>query len=148
MEHVRQLAERFLSAYEEFVAPGVPGEDLLAEPNIALAELYDEETGRVDARKIASTMAIGLKPLCVALGLNYKAVHRNPSAVSIQKSLQPLKRIMELLNQFLGSAQAIRIWINAPNPNLDGATALETILEGNASAVLLLLECAWNGVPA
>ncbi len=93
-------------------------------------------------------MAIGLKPLCVALGLNYKAVHRNPSAVSIQKALQPVKRILELLNQFLGSPQAIRIWINAPHPHLNGATALETILAGNSKGVLYLLECAWNCVPA
>jgi hypothetical protein len=148
MEYVRQLAERFLSAYEETIAGDVQDERPITEPNITLPELHDQETGRVDAQKIASFMAIGLKPLCTALRLNYKAVHRNPSAVRIQKSLQPLTRILELLNQFLGSAQAVRIWINAPNPNLDGSTALETILEGTARAVLTLLECAWNCVPA
>lgn len=79
--------------------------------------------------------------------MNYKAVHRNPSATSFQKALRPVKRSLELLHEFFGTAEAIRAWLNTPHPDLDGSTALETILEGKGDAVGLILENAWNGVP-
>ena len=75
------------------------------------------------------------------------AVHRNPSAASFQEALRPVKRSLELLHEFFGPAEAIRVWLNTPHPDLDGTTALETILEGKAFAVALILENAWNGVP-
>ena len=116
-------------------------------PKVILPELHDEKSGRIDAVKVAEFMGVALKPLAEGLGLNYKAVHRNPSAASFQEALRPVKRSLELLQEFFGPAEAIRIWLNTPHPDLDGTTALETILEGKAFAVALILENAWNGVP-
>ncbi len=116
-------------------------------PKVTLPELHDEKTGRIDAQKVADLMSVPLKPLAEGLGLNYKAVHHNPSATSSQGALRPVKRSLELLQEFVGPATAIRAWLNTPHPDLDGTTALDTILEGKADAVLLILENAWNGVP-
>lgn len=114
---------------------------------LLLPELHDEATGRVDAQKVADLMGCPLKSLATALGLNYKAVHRNPSAAGFQKALRPVKRILELLREFFGPPSAVRAWLNTPHPHLDGFTSLETILKGEAEAVHTLLENAWNGVP-
>ncbi len=116
-------------------------------PKVALAELHDGRTGRINAQKVAEFMGVALKPLSESLGLNYKAVHRSPSAPSFQKALRLVKRPLELLHGFFGPPESIRAWLNTPHPDLDGATALETILEGKADAVGMILENAWNGVP-
>lgn len=121
--------------------------NLASIPKVTLPELHDAKTGRIDAQKVADFMSVPLKPLVEGLGLNYKAVHHNPSAAGFQEALRPVKRSMELLQEFVGPATAIRAWLNTPHPDLDRTTALKTILEGKADAVLLILENAWNGVP-
>ena len=115
---------------------------------VILPELHDEETGRIDAQKVAGFMGVPLKRLCEGIGLKYKTVHRNPSAESLQETLQPVKRSLEILHEFFARPETIRVWLNTPHPDFDGRTALETMLEGQAFAVRRLLENAWNGVPA
>jgi hypothetical protein len=116
-------------------------------PRVILPELHDEDTGRIDAQKVASFMGVPLKPFAEGLGLNYKGVHRNPSASGFQEALRPVKRSLELLHEFFGPKETIRVWLNTPHPALDGATSLDTILEGKAFAVSRILENAWNGLP-
>jgi len=116
-------------------------------PRVILPELHDENTGRIDAQKVADFMGVPLKPLAEGLGLNYKAVHRNPSASGFQEALRPVKRSLEILHEFFGPKETIRVWLNTPHPDLDGATSLDTILEGKAFAVSRILGSAWNGVP-
>jgi Protein of unknown function (DUF2384) len=116
--------------------------------SIALPELHDETTGRIDAQKLADFMGLPLKRLAEALGLNYKAVHRNPSAESIQEALQPVKRVMELLFELFPRPESVRIWINTPHPDLGGRTALDTILARNSRAVITILENALAGIPS
>jgi len=117
-------------------------------PRVILPELHDEQTGRIDAQKVADFMGVPLKPLAEGLGLNYKAVHRNPSAGGFQEALRPVKRSLEILSEFFGPKETIRVWLNTPHPDLDGATSLDTILDGKAFAIRRLLENAWNGLPA
>lgn len=116
-------------------------------PKVILPELHDRHSGRIDAVKVAEFMGVALKPLAEGLGLNYKAVHRSPSAAGFQEALRPVKRTLELLHEFFGPPEAIRIWLNTPHPDLGGSTALDTILAGRAQAVAVILENARNGVP-
>jgi hypothetical protein len=115
---------------------------------VILPELHDRKSGRIDARKVADFMGVPLKRLAEGLGLPYNGVHRNPSAAGYQKALQPVKRSLEILHEFFGPKETIRVWLNTPHAYLEGATALATILEGKAFAVDRLLGCAWEGVPA
>lgn len=120
---------------------------VVAKPSVVLPELHDPESGRIDAQKVADYMGIPLKQLARALSANYKAIHRSPSASSLQSGLRPVKRALELLHQFFGNPGTIRAWLNTPHPDLDGASALEAISAGDAQAVMLILENAWDGVP-
>ena len=87
-------------------------------PKVILPELHDGKTGRIDARKVADFMGVALKPMAEGLGLNYKGVHRNPSAGAFQQALRPVKRSLEILHEFFGPAEAIRAWLNTPHPDL------------------------------
>ena len=114
---------------------------------VVLSELHDETSGRIDAQKLAVYMGVPLKRLAEGLQLNYKAIHRNPSAEAIQSPLKPVKRSMEILNEFFNKPETVRVWLNTPHPDLDGHTALEMILADNPIAVLRILENAAAGVP-
>src|ERR1035437_4006838 len=114
---------------------------------VILPELHDNTSGRIDAQKLAVYMGVALKRLAEGLQLNYKAIHRNPSAEAIQPPLKPVKRSMEILNEFFNKPETVRVWLNTPHPDLDGHTALEMILADNPIAVLRILENAAAGVP-
>jgi hypothetical protein len=115
-------------------------------PSVILPELHDAGTGRIDAQKVADFMGVPLKHLSEGLGLNYKAVHRSPSAATFQTALMPVKRSLEYLHQAFKKPATIRAWLNTPHPVLEGQTSLEVILEGRAFAIERLLGNAWEGV--
>lgn len=116
-------------------------------PKLILPQLHDKRTGRIDAQKVADFIAVPMKRLAEGLGLNYKAVHRDPSGAAFQEVLRPVKRTLEILAQaFKNDAPTIRAWLNTPHPMLDGSTSLEMILEGKAYAPERLLGNAWNGI--
>ena len=114
---------------------------------VTLPELHDEATGRIDAQRVADYIGVPLKRLAEGLQLNYKTVHRRPSAEALQPLLQPVKRSLEILHEFFQKTETVRVWLNTPHPDLDGSTALDMILADNASAVLRILENAAAGVP-
>lgn len=114
---------------------------------VILPELHDPTSGRIDARKLARYLGVPLKRLAEALHLNYKAIHRNPSAEAFQPALQPIKRSLEILHEFFNKPETVRVWLNTPHPDLDGSTALEMIFAGNGNAVLRILENAAAAVP-
>ena len=114
---------------------------------VTLPDLHDETSGRIDAQKVAHYMGVPLARLAEALQLNYKAIHRNPSAEAAQSPLKPVKRSLEILHEFFHKPETVRVWLNTPHPDLDGHTALELILANNSNAVLRILENAAAGVP-
>ncbi len=114
---------------------------------VILPELHDKASGRIDAQKLADYMGLPLKRLAEGLQLNYKAIHRNPSAEACQPPLQPVKRAVEILHEFFHKPETVRVWLNTPHPDLDGHTALEMILANHTYAVLRILENAAAGVP-
>ncbi len=143
LSRVTELQDRISAVQHELQAllRGVGGLQVI------LPELHDEATGRVDAQKVALYMGVPLARLAEALQLNYKAIHRNPSAETAQSLLKPVKRSLEILHEFFHKPETARVWLNTPHPDLDGHTALETILANNSNAVLRILENAAAGVP-
>ena len=114
---------------------------------VILPELHDETNGRLDAQKLAAYLGVPLKRLAEGLRLNYKAVHRNPSAAGFQPALKPIKRCLEILHGFFHKPETVRVWLNTPHPDLENRTALEVVLSHNPVAVLRILENAAAGVP-
>jgi hypothetical protein len=142
LNRVTELQDR-ISAVQEELKAILRGIGL----QVTLPELHDEATGRIDAQKVANYMGVPLARLAEALQLNYKAIHRNPSAEAAQSPLKPVKRSLEILHEFFHKPETVRVWLNTPHPDLDGHTALELILANNSNAVLRILENAAAGVP-
>ena len=66
---------------------------------------------------------------------------------AFQLALRPVSRTLEILTGLFHDPEAVRVWLRTPHPDLDGCTALETILAGHAQAVCIILENALAGVP-
>ena len=143
LNRVTELQGRIFAVQEELQAilRGTGGLQVI------LPELHDETTGRIDAQKVAHYMGVPLARLAEALQLNYKAIHRTPSAEAAQSPLKPVKRSLEILHEFFHKPETVRAWLNTPHPDLDGRSALEMILASNPIAVLRILENAAAGVP-
>jgi hypothetical protein len=102
---VTELQDRLFAVQEELKAilRGAGG------LQVTLPELHDEATGRIDARMVANYMGVPLARLAEALQLNYKAIHRNPSAESARPPLKPVKRSLEILHEFFHKPETVRV---------------------------------------
>lgn len=110
--------------------------------------LYDPRSGRIDARRVAEFMGLNLKTLAEGLGRNYRTVHKTPSSVSLQPDLQPVRRIIELLLNLVGTKESTLAWLNTPSRDLSGETPIHLIKSGHAESVRSLLENVAAGAPS
>ena len=100
---------------------------------------------QVDAREVAAGLGISLSCLQEGLGCSDQTPRIDPTV--FQLALRPVSRALEILTGLLCDPEAVRLWLRTPHPDLDGGTALETILDGQAQAVCIILENALAGVP-
>jgi len=112
-----------------------------------LPTLYDPESARLDAERIAEYLDVPLEKLAQAIGRDWATVHRRPAAAAIQQDLLHIKLSLDVLAELFGAREIIREWLNTPHPDLDGRTALSVILEGHAEAVEGMLVGAMLGIP-
>lgn len=114
-----------------------------------LPELHDPRSGRIDARRLADRFGLPLTTLARALGREYTTIHRTPASRAIQDGLRIYLRIASALHRLVGSDVAARVWLNAPNPDLDSETprALMERSLSDAEVVAELLEDALLGMP-
>lgn len=116
--------------------------------SVALPELNDPATGRLDAHRIAEYLGVPLSQLAGALGQRYQTLHKTPAAPSVQAGLRPIKASLDMLAQVIGDQKTIRAWLNSPHPDLGMRVPLQVILEGHAGAVETLLANALEGIPS
>lgn len=115
---------------------------------VPLTQLHNDASGRIDARRVAEFLGVRLSEVADAVGVNYPAVHKTPDASSLQKGLGPIKRSLALLARVTPNRRVARAWLNGPHPDLGEKTPLEVILNGQADAVVTLLENAIAGLPS
>lgn len=112
-------------------------------------ELHDPRSGRIDARRLADRFGLPLTTLARTLGREYKTIHRTPSSRAIQDGLRVYLRIASALHRLVGSDAATRVWLNAPNPDLNSEMPrilMERSLS-DAEVVAELLEDSLLGMP-
>jgi CheY-like chemotaxis protein len=150
-----------LEGATDFVMKPYKAEDLLTRVRRALdaararrtiqipqRELHDPESGRIDAQEVADFLGVPLAKLAGALGVKYPALHKTPSAPGLQEKLRPIKESIDLVSNITVSKSDARAWLNNPHPDLGGSTPMETILDGEADAVVTLLDNALSGIPS
>jgi CheY-like chemotaxis protein len=110
--------------------------------------LHDPETGRLDAKRIASYLHVPLSSLVPVTGGSIAAIHKAPAGKSLQQTLAPVARTISMLSEVLQSRERIQAWLNSPHPDLGGQTPVKLILEGHADTIADMLEAALAGQPS
>jgi hypothetical protein len=140
-----EMAQRLrvlLRAHEAPVRERLPGQ------NDVTKNLYDSESHRLNAKKVADVFGLNLRQLSVLLEALPQAVHKTPDSERLQGKLRLFERIAKGLSLVDKDEDSFRRWLNAPNPELEQNTPLDIIREGRGEVVANLVEDALLGQPS
>ena len=111
-------------------------------------EPYDSH-GRVDTEAVAKRLGVKMAVLAHALGMKPDTLRKNPVRESAQPIAQRLVAVIaELTRLFDGDEKSALIWIRKPNPDLEGASPLQVISEGDLDVVEGIVEAIASGQPS
>lgn len=112
-----------------------------------LAQLHNEVSGRMDAKRVAAFFGLPLSTLAKLLGVSSQAAHKTPDAPSLQSGLAPFHFVASALLGMIATPEDARIWLHAPNDEFDDETPLTLIKNGEIELVTDLLRDALMGQP-
>jgi uncharacterized protein (DUF2384 family) len=100
------------------------------------AALFNPESGRLDAARIAKEMGVPVATIAGAIGRKAPGVRKSPDAGSLQQSLRRLYRVwVALVDLYAGDRLHARIFLNAPNRHLENRAPIEFIEQGDLAPV-------------
>lgn len=112
-----------------------------------LPETRSQETGKLDARRLAKVFGLSMKELSQVLGREQSGVGKHPTSQSLQEPLEELEILGLQLQNVFGDLGTGRMWMRAPNPVLAGEAPIIYLLGQQPQAVARLLQMAETGMP-
>ena len=116
-------------------------------PKIIVDELRSD-SGRLDAKLIAAMFGLSIPQLAAIIKAGEPALYKTPDALSVQSKLVDFERIAWGLLKLTGSVKGLRIWLNAPNPELDKDLPIDYIKDGLVEDIVAMVEDALLGHPS
>ncbi len=96
------------------------------------AALFNPQSGRLDAVRIAKAMGVPVTTIAAAIGHKAPSVRKSPDASNLQQSLRKLYHVwVTLVDLYAGNKLHARIFLNAPNRHLDNRAPIEFIEQGD-----------------
>ncbi len=114
-----------------------------ATPAFASADpaLFNSQSGRLDASRIASDIQLPISTIAVAIGKKAPSVRKHPDASSLQAELRRLYRVwIAIVELYGGNKKSARIFLNAPNKHLENQAPVEFIENGDLKPLESLFE--------
>jgi hypothetical protein len=103
--------------------------------------LFNPETGRLDAARIARELNVPVGMIADAIGRKAPGVRKHPDASSLQRELRRIYRIwIALVELYAGDKSHARIFLNAPNRNLENRAPIEFIENGDLAPLELFVD--------
>ncbi len=102
-------------------------------------ELYDKK-GFIDYKSLRETLDVKVKDLAYASGITPRSLEKNPHSKKIQYALRKIAYIYNMLEEMTGSKKDALVWLKAPNPDYNGISPLEIILEGKVGEIIDYLD--------
>lgn len=116
-------------------------------PKMIVDELRSD-TGRIDAKLVAEMFGLSIPILARIIGAGEPALYKTPDSKSVQTKLADFERIAWGLLKLTGSPKGLRIWLNAPNAELDKELPIDYIKDGHVEDVAAMVEDALLGHPS
>jgi len=106
-----------------------------------LIDLFNPESGRLDAKLIAEEWNMPINLIAAAIGRKPAGVRKNPDGEAIQTELRRLYCIWAaLLNLYAGNPAHARIFFHAPNRLLENRAPIEFIEKGDLAPLEILVD--------
>jgi hypothetical protein len=124
---------------------------MLATPAFASADpaLFNPESGRLDAARIAREIQLPVATIADAIGKKAPSVRKHPDASSLQPELRRVYRIwVAIVDLYAGNKKHARIFLNAPNRLLERQAPIEFIEKGDLAPLEALVEAMSMRQPA
>ena len=103
--------------------------------------LFNPQSGRLDASRIASDIQLPISTIAVAIGKKAPSVRKHPDASSLQPELRRLYRVwVAIVELYAGNKKSARIFLNAPNKHLENQAPVEFIEKGDLKPLERLAE--------
>ncbi|MBZ0186367.1 MAG: response regulator [Candidatus Obscuribacterales bacterium] len=112
-----------------------------------VGELRNDESGRLDATKIAEVFGLTMAEVAECVGRPRTTIVKTPDAMSVQVKLQHFERIAGGLLTVTGSMKGLKMWLNSPAPNLDGHMPVEVLKRGKVELLAGWVDDARLGSP-
>ncbi len=109
---------------------------------------FHDETGRLDAARVARAMGLTLSQVAKAIGVSASALSKRRNAGAAQAGLRELEFSWTTLLDMLGEAQLARAWLHAGHPDFSGQSPLHYLTEGGAKRLGDYLRAAVAGEAA
>ena len=94
--------------------------------------LFNPESGRLDAARIARELNLPVGTIAEAIGRKAPGVRKHPDATSLQADLRRLYRVwVSVVDLYAGNKTNARIFLNAPNRHLENQAPVEFIEKGD-----------------
>jgi hypothetical protein len=122
-----------------------------AAPAFASADpaLFNPQSGRLDASRIASDLQLPVSTIAVAIGKKAPNVRKHPDASSLQPELRCLYRVwVGIVELHAGNKKSARIFLNTPNRHLENQAPVEFVASGNLMPLEALVEAITTRQPA
>ena len=144
-----EVLYRMLRLVEKSLQPSTSSKASAERPKLRhlVSELHNSHSGRIDAERISGLFCLPLAEVARLLEAKPSSVHKTPDASALQPKLALLERIAAGLLRLTGSPEGLRMWLNAPNPELNNLTPLTLLKDGKAEIVANLIEDALLGHP-
>ncbi len=98
----------------------------------ANSALFNPVTGRLDAARMARELNVPVGLIADAVGRKAPGVRKHPDSSSLQGELRRIYRIwMALIDLYAGDKSHARMFLNAPNRNLENHAPIEFIENGD-----------------
>lgn len=103
--------------------------------------LFNPDSGRLDAARIAKEIQLPVATIADAIGKKAPSVRKHPDASSLQPELRRVYRIwVAIVDLYAGDKASARIFLNAPNRHLENHAPVEFIENGNLKPLEGLVE--------
>ena len=103
----------------------------------------------VSPQRMSRRLRLSLADLAKLAHIHRNTLTQRPDSPLVQKSLEPVVRILAAVEQLTGDPDRAIIWFrHQPIAGYDGQTALELVEAGHADAVLAHLEDLRDGIYA
>jgi hypothetical protein len=108
---------------------------------VAEPTLFNPQTGRLDAARIARELNVPVGMIASAVGRKAPGVRKHPDASSLQSELRRIYRVwIALVDLYAGDKAHARIFLNAPNRHLENHAPMEFIQSGDLAPLEAFLD--------